>query len=84
MCGPELYKEVKATTKKADLEGTKIKRETWQELTSQTSELEGTITDNKRKKQLVKKESQNSSNCTFQGEKKTGQSGQHNFWHWHN
>ena len=51
-CGPELYKEVTATKKKkADLEGTKTKRETWQEPTSQTSELKGTITDNKRKKQ---------------------------------
>ena len=50
-CGPELCKKVKATKKKADLEGTKTKRETRQEPTSQASELEGTITDNKRKKQ---------------------------------
>ena len=51
LCGPELCKKVKATKKKSDLEGTKTKRETRQEPTFQTSELEGTITDNKRKKQ---------------------------------
>jgi hypothetical protein len=41
----------KSNKKKSDLEGTKTKRETRQEPTFQTSELEGTITDNKRKKQ---------------------------------
>ena len=54
MCGPELCKKVKATKKKADLEGTKTKRETRQEPTSQASELEGTITDNKRSTSVIR------------------------------
>ena len=50
VCGPELCKKVKAT-KKADLEGTKTRRETQQEPASQASELEGTNTYIKKTKQ---------------------------------